>query len=39
MTATGADVVADTSQLRALLQNLIGNAVTYRGDEPHRWSR
>ncbi len=32
VTAVGADVVADTSQLRALLQNLIGNAVVYRGD-------
>jgi signal transduction histidine kinase len=34
VTATGSDVVADTSQLRALLQNLIGNALVYRGDEP-----
>jgi len=34
VTAAGADVVADTSQLRALLQNLIGNAVLYRGDGP-----
>ena len=34
ITASGADVVADTSQLRALLQNLIGNAVLYRGDDP-----
>lgn len=32
--ATGADVVADTTQLRALLQNLIGNAVLYRDDHP-----
>lgn len=31
VTATGADIVADRSQLRALLQNLIGNAVLYRG--------
>jgi signal transduction histidine kinase len=31
VTATGPDVVADPSQLRALLQNLIGNAVLYRG--------
>ena len=30
----GADIIADPSQLRALLQNLIGNAVTYRGDRP-----
>ena len=34
VTAVGADVVADTSQLRALLQNLIGNALVYRGDAP-----
>lgn len=34
VTATGADIVADASQLRALLQNLIGNAVLYRSDRP-----
>ncbi len=33
VTASGADIVADTSQLRALLQNLIGNALVYRGDD------
>jgi signal transduction histidine kinase len=32
VTATGADVIADTSQLRALLQNLVGNAVLFRGE-------
>ncbi|HEY8301058.1 MAG TPA: GAF domain-containing sensor histidine kinase [Jatrophihabitans sp.] len=32
--AHGVDVVADRTQLRALLQNLIGNAVTYRSERP-----
>lgn len=32
--AHGVDIVADRTQLRALLQNLIGNAVTYRSDRP-----
>lgn len=33
---SGPEVVADRSQLRALLQNLVGNAVKYRGEEPLR---
>ena len=32
--AQGVDIVADRTQLRALLQNLIGNAVTYRSHRP-----
>jgi signal transduction histidine kinase len=32
--ASGPDVVADRAQFRALLQNLIGNAVRYRDDRP-----
>ncbi len=32
--AHGVDIVADRTQLRALMQNLIGNAVTYRSDRP-----
>lgn len=34
VTAAGDDVIADRSQLRALLQNLIGNALAYRGEQP-----
>lgn len=34
ITADGDDVIADRSQLRALLQNLIGNALAYRGEQP-----
>lgn len=34
VTTHGPDVVADASQLRALMQNLVGNAVLYRGEAP-----
>ena len=34
ITWSGSDIVADRSQLRALLQNLVGNAVKYRGEDP-----
>jgi signal transduction histidine kinase len=34
VTWSGADIVGDHAQLRALLRNLIGNAITYRGDAP-----
>jgi signal transduction histidine kinase len=34
VTWSGADVVADRPQLRALLRNLVGNAITYRGEHP-----
>jgi signal transduction histidine kinase len=34
VSASGPDVVADRAQFRALLQNLIGNAVRYRDDRP-----
>jgi signal transduction histidine kinase len=36
VTASGEPVVADRSQLRALLHNLIDNALTYRGAGPAR---
>jgi signal transduction histidine kinase len=32
VTWSGPDVTADVSQLRALLRNLLSNAITYRGD-------
>lgn len=31
---SGPDVIADSAQLRALLQNLLGNALAYRSDAP-----
>jgi signal transduction histidine kinase len=34
VTWSGVDIVADRAQLRALLRNLVGNAITYRGDAP-----
>ena len=34
VSASGPDVIADRAQFRALLQNLIGNAVRYRDDRP-----
>jgi signal transduction histidine kinase len=34
VTWSGVDVVADQAQLRALLRNLVGNAIAYRGDRP-----
>jgi signal transduction histidine kinase len=34
VTWSGADIVGDRAQLRALLRNLLGNAITYRGDAP-----
>ena len=33
---SGVDVPADSAQLRALLQNLVGNALAYRGERPCR---
>jgi signal transduction histidine kinase len=36
VTASGPDVVADRAQFRALLQNLVANALRYGGNQPSR---